>query len=232
MDPKLRQLLDGRTLLLAVAAEIEAGAVAAGLGIQLPHTRSWAPIQLVPQVELVMTGVGKACAAGGVAHVLDPARHAGVLSIGIAGGYPPTQLGATVVASASVFADEGVATLQGFEDLAKLGFPPTATGISVPAADSLIEALRPHADAVGPIATVSTCSGTDALAQDFQRRTGALAEAMEGAAIALVAQRFGVPFGELRVISNTTGNRHQQTWRIKDALSTLSRVIGSLFAES
>lgn len=81
---------------------------------------------------------------------------------------------------------------------------------------------------VGGIATVSTCSGTDDLAAEVARRTNGVAEAMEGAAVGHVAHRFGVPFGEVRVISNTTGNRGSQTWDLPGALARLSDVASRL----
>jgi futalosine hydrolase len=59
-------------------------------------------------------------------------------------------------------------------------------------------------------------------------RTGAVAEAMEGAAVGLVAHRLGIPFGEVRIISNTTGDRNLQRWDMKRALASLSEVIGLL----
>jgi nucleoside phosphorylase len=81
---------------------------------------------------------------------------------------------------------------------------------------------------VGRIATVSTCAGTDARAATVARRTGAVAEAMEGAAVAQVASRLGVTFAEVRVISNTTGDRANQRWDMRGALGGLSRVAGVL----
>jgi futalosine hydrolase len=53
---------------------------------------------------------------------------------------------------------------------------------------------------------------------------------MEGAAVALAAVRLGLAFGELRVISNTTGDRARQQWDLKGALARLTDVIGRLRA--
>ena len=57
----------------------------------------------------------------------------------------------------------------------------------------------------GPTATGAQCSGTEAAAREIVRRTGAVAEAMEGAAVVHAARRLGTAGIELRVISNTTG---------------------------
>jgi futalosine hydrolase len=222
------RLTNGRKVLVAIAAEVEARAVLAGLGASADVIHPWRLLPVGPRIDLVLTGVGKAAAAGAVARVLDPALHSLVLSVGIAGSYGPAPLCAVVGATESVFADEGVQTPAGFIDLASLGFPPVDHGMSVRIGEAVVNALTPHCTLIGAVATVSTCSGTDDLAASLQRRTGAIAEAMEGAAVGLVAHNLGVPFGELRTISNTTGDRAGQVWQLKDALAALSRVIGPL----
>jgi futalosine hydrolase len=227
MRAALATYLNGKKLLLAVAAPAEARAVARGAGAGDIALREWELIELAPGVEMVVTGVGKACAAGGVARVLDVTRHGAAVSVGVAGGYPPRELGAVVVATACVLADEGVVSAQGFQDIAALGFGPTSEGVSIPVPAALADALAVPGAVRGPVATVSTCSGTDALAEELQRRTGAVAEAMEGAAVAVAGSRLGVPVGEVRVVSNTTGDRARQVWKLAEALEGLSGVIGS-----
>ncbi|HYE60941.1 MAG TPA: futalosine hydrolase [Phycisphaerales bacterium] len=224
----LAELIQGGKLLIAVAADIEARAVIAATPMHAPDPLpQWQLIPLTATTDLVITGVGKAPAAGAVARVLN-ASHKLVLSTGIAGTYGHLPLLATIAATHSILADEGVATPTGFDDLTALGFAPSPHGLHIPTDPRALEALRPHCTHTGPIATVSTCSGTDTLARAVSTRTGALAEAMEGAAVALVAERLSVPFAELRVISNTTGDRPNQTWRMREALSTLTSVIGSV----
>jgi futalosine hydrolase len=74
---------------------------------------------------------------------------------------------------------------------------------------------------MGPLATVATCSGTDEAARAVARRTDALAEAMEGAAVVHAARRLGVPAIELRAISNMTGDRAAQQWDLSRGLDAL-----------
>lgn len=225
---------DGR-ILLAVAAPAEAKAVASGLGAALaPAIPAWVRADLHPRFDLILTGIGKANAAGAVARTLDPARHRAVLSVGIAGALPRSErpalpIGTVVAATSCVYADEGLQGPDGFIDCAGLGFPlGDFAGSAVPVHAEMLAALRSVADEAGPIATVSTCSGLDALASQVAARTGAVAEAMEGAAVAHVASRLGVPAGELRVISNTTGDRPAQRWDIASAFRMLTAVIGRL----
>lgn len=237
MGGLLETVTSMRRVLVAVAAPAEARAVLGGLGgpsADLGAAEApWRLVEVSRRFDVVVTGVGKANAAGAVARVADPARHGAVLSVGVAGalsrGGVELPLRATVAAEAAAYADEGSATEHGFVDIAALGFAPVAGGGMAFAADpALVALLRPGVDAVGVIATVSTCSGTDALAAEIARRTGAVAEEMEGAAVAQTALRLGIAFAEVRVISNTTGDRAKQRWDLKGALERLSDVCARL----
>lgn len=224
----------GSRILLVAATEMEARASLHSSC--LPEAiRLWQRMEFTPTCDLVITGVGKANAAGAVARTADPARHSLILNIGIAGALPTTpalSLCSVVWAAWTGFADEGAATPSGFSDIAQMGFPPM-TG---PRWEGSRYRVHDHVLALGAslglttvgITTVSTCSGTDALAAEIAHRTGASAEAMEGAAVALAADRLGIPFAELRAISNTTGDRDKQIWQIKPALAALTDVLGRL----
>lgn len=222
----------GNRFLVAIAAPIEFKSVLKGLGRPLDQTPPpWQPVAIGPW-DLLLTGVSKSNAAGAVAMHLDPQKHAAVLSIGIAGAYPaaaPLPLGSALVGTRSVMADDGVIASTGFTTCAKLGFPLGLSGSDTFEVDAaLLALLRPLMEAEGPIATVSGCAGTDALAHERAERTGAVAEGMEGAAVGLVAARRGVAFVEIRTISNTTGERAGQRWNIPLALSRLTRLVAAL----
>jgi futalosine hydrolase len=69
----------------------------------------------------------------------------------------------------------------------------------------------------GAFVTSSTVTGTDAEARAIMQRWGALAESMEGAAAAQVCALFGVPFLEVRGISNAVGDRDRSKWQVERA---------------
>lgn len=228
-------LVLGRRVLFAAATPMEAdcllaavGAVAGGPAGRLPE---WTLIPVDEAWDLVITGVGKANAAGAVARLLDPSRHAGVVSIGIGGtlGEAGLAVGEVVAATACAFADEGLLTPQGFTDCAAMGFGPgDFAGMAVPVTGPWVEALSAAGARPGVVATVSTCSGTDAQARAVAERTGAIAEAMEGAAVALAAHRLGAACGEVRAVSNTTGNRAAQRWDLPAARLALTAFLTRL----
>lgn len=208
-------------VLFVTAAPKEAASVASAFG--KPPPDPWHRIELAGWADLIATGVGKSNAAGATARHVDPARHRYVLNVGIAGVLPGSDLRLleTVAAVRSVFADEGVLSPEGYSSMSARGFPPISTsdGDGVAADPELTAVLG--IPLVQVIATVSTCSGTNALAHEIVARTGAEVEAMEGAAVGLVARRLGLGFGEVRVISNTTGDRGAQRWDLGGALAAL-----------
>ena len=215
--------------LLVVAAAAEARAVLRGLGQDPEPPEDWMPITVGPKLSLVVSGIGKANAAAATAIALRSGDFGGVMNLGIAGSLPiaaPLSLGHSIAATRSIFADEGLALPDGsFVGCADMGFPlGPFDDWGVRADKDLLDRLASLASVTAPIATVSTCSGTDALARAVVERTWAVAEAMEGAAVGQIAARMGVAFLELRVVSNTTGDRSGQQWAIGPALEGLAAI--------
>ncbi len=176
------------------------------------------------QTTIVTGGIGRTNAAAATTEgIISRGPFDAVLSAGVAGALPGSSLsiGDVVVANRCVYAEEGLVTSAGFADMEAMGlalgdFP----GNSVPVDELLLGRLRPQFRTAA-IATVATCSGTDAAAAEVVHRTGAIAEAMEGAAVVHAARRLGVPAIELRVVSNTCGDRDRQMWNLPEALVAL-----------
>lgn len=181
-----------------------------------------------PAVDVVVSGIGRTNAAAATAQAIALAAAAGrpftaAVSAGIAGALPGSNLspGTLVVADACVYAEEGIELPGGFGDMHALGFPlGDFEGNRVPVGVELLRSFRALGP-VGAVATVATCSGTDLAAERVRLRTGAIAEAMEGAAVVHAARRLGVPAIEIRSISNTTGDRPSQRWDIPRAFAAL-----------
>ncbi|MFT5424468.1 MAG: futalosine hydrolase [Phycisphaerales bacterium] len=234
-------------VLIAFAAPREGVAIHSGLAARAsPGFPLWRAVAVAPGFEMVRTGVGPAAAAGGVARSLDPARHTVVISLGVGGALPgpnAPEIGSVVLATRSAFADLGLQTPEGYQSLREmgLGIEASGSGESYTPDSRLAERLMPLADRRAPVATVSTCSGTDARAAAVAERLGPDSEGgvegMEGASVGLVAEMLGaemarglggVAFAEMRVISNTTGDRSAQRWDLDGALARLEVVARGL----
>jgi futalosine hydrolase len=202
------------TLLVATAVEAEAEAVRAGLPPASP-------------VRVAAVGVGPAAAAAGTARLLALAeavgrRYAAVISAGVAGGFPGRAgVGATVLATRTIAADLGAESPDGFLPIDRLGFG-TAVYESDPALFKALTAALPGALA-GDVLTRATVTGTAATAATLAaRHPAALAEAMEGFGVATAAVAAGLPFLEVRTISNPIGPRDRASWRLPEALAALT----------
>jgi futalosine hydrolase len=202
-------------LLVVTAVAAEAEAVRAGSD----------PVDVV--VEPV--GVGPAAAAAGTARLLATGHYRAVISAGIAGGFAGrAPVGATVLGARSIAADLGAESPDGFLPVEELGFG-TGTRAADPVLFKGLVAALPEAVA-GDVLTLATVTGTAATAEALAARFPlAVAEAMEGFGVATAAAGAGVPFAELRTISNPIGPRDRAAWRLKEAFTALSTASGALW---
>ncbi|MGX7677795.1 futalosine hydrolase [Jatrophihabitans sp. DSM 45814] len=151
-----------------------------------------------------------------------------VICAGIAGGFPAAEVGSVAVSHAVVHADLGAETDSGFSSMAELGWGPVRFEIDQP----LAELVSRRTDAVlGSVLTVSTVTGSQARADELHAAyPDAVAEAMEGVGVHRAASRFGVPFVEIRTISNRVGPRNRDNWQITEALAALTAAFDGLLA--
>jgi futalosine hydrolase len=193
-------------ILVVTAVEAEADAVRRGVPVGAP-------------VEVVPVGVGPAAAAAGTAFLLARGGFSTVVCAGIAGGFVGRiAVGTIAVATRTVAADLGADGPEGFIPLDELGFGTTGLPATTPD--------LPGATA-GVIVTVSTVTGTAARADALAARyPDAVAEGMEGFGVATACALAGLPFAEVRAVSNPVGPRDRAAWRIREALDALAAVGG------
>ncbi|SCE80002.1 futalosine hydrolase [Micromonospora mirobrigensis] len=212
-------------LLVVTAVPAEAEAVRAGL--------------TDPTVTVRPVGVGPAVAGAATARLLALAEATGhpfraVVSAGIGGGFAGrAPVGGTVLGTRSVAADLGAESPEGFIPIDELGMPPEwlGGGPSVDADPGLLADLRQALPAatVGAVLTVTTVTGTAASTLALaDRHHDAVAEAMEGYGVAVAATQAGLPFVELRTVSNPIGPRDRDTWRMREAFAALTEAARAL----
>lgn len=189
-------------------------------------------------IVVIVSGIGRTNAAAATTEaIIKHGPFDAVINVGVAGalpdaatsrlGEPEHQLsvGDAIVASACIYTEEGLVTAGGFAPLSSIGLVlGDFAGNVVPVDAHLLDVLGERLP-ISPVATVATCSGTDAAAAEVVRRTGAVAEAMEGAAVVHAARRLRTPAIELRTISNTTGDRARQSWDLDKALGALGPAV-------
>ena len=160
--------------------------------------------------------------------VHEPER---VVLVGIAGTFDARGL---PVGTAAVFPSVlmhgvgvGVASFIPAPALGYLHWPRSGEGeVDGPEALTL---ARPVPPAAGPLLTVCTAAATEAEARE--RRDlfpGAVAEDMEGFAVALACRLAEVPLAIVRGVSNAVGDRRFERWQIPEALDAAYLVAADL----
>lgn len=172
---------------------------------------------------LVEGGLGAVNTAQALTCMLEAQPPDWVLQIGVGGAYTAAglALGDWALACEEVYGDLGVQTPAGWRGAAEIGIPVLQQERpyynSFPLEPAWVERARAALEplgpvAVGPFVTVQECSGTKALGDERQRRFNAVCENMEGAAAAHICRLYGVPFVELRAISNQVEDRRREDW--------------------
>lgn len=183
-------------------------------------------------------GVGKINAAAATAVMIERHRPQLVINTGCAGAYLGSGLsvGNLVVASEETLADEGVIVSEGWRDLRYMSLPSLDLGghpcfNTIPLSKHASEKAMQLADFYGVFlmrgrfATVSTCSGTSQRGDQLSTLWNAIAENMEGAAVAQVCRRYGLDCLEIRGISNLVEERDMEKWEIRLAVEVAQRFI-------
>ncbi len=162
----------------------------------------------------IVTGAGTVAMAHRLTLAIEERRPDAILVVGIGGAYPESGLAAgdVVCAESETYGDVGVETPDGFLELTEF------------IRQSFPLQLLPGSRWVRFV-TVATCSGTDEASLRMQKRTQGEVENMEGAAAVQVAASYGIPIGEIRGISNMTGNRDRAAWKIPEAAAAAQAVL-------
>jgi futalosine hydrolase len=203
-----------RILVVCAVAE-EAQAVEAGRSLR--H-----------ELDILVCGVGPATAAASTARTIAENSHMGraydvVVNAGICGAFRGrARIGDLLIATDSVAAELGVALPGGFQPIDEIGFGTNRIGCNT-VLTVAVEGVR------GEVLTLASITGSDGLAADLAHRyPDAIGEAMEGFGVATAAQQAGLPFAEIRAVSNYIGDRDVENWDWGAALKTLTTGIREL----
>ncbi len=176
----------------------------------------------------LITGVGLTATAFHLGQYLAQNRPAFALNAGIAGAFDRSlRLGDVVNVVAERFGDLGVEEADGrFTDLFELGLlekntPPFINGLlHNPAAEQA--AFLPAAQGL----TVNKVHGTEATAAAIRAKYPAAGvESMEGAAFFYACLTAGIPFLQIRSISNYVETRNREAWNLPLAIGNLNEVL-------
>ncbi len=178
---------------------------------------------------LVHLGVAKVNTAAGLAlalHTIEPER---VVQFGIGGAFPESglKLKQVTVAVQETHLDTGLQLDGSWHDMATLGFPLVREHFNTFLTDHALTQRLTALTRATPctFGTSETVTGSFARAEALYGRFGVAVESMEGAAAAQVCTALGVPFAELRGISNVVGERDKSRWALRGAVRAVNGAV-------
>jgi futalosine hydrolase len=185
---------------------------------------------------LAHLGIGKVNTAAGLSLAINKLKPTAVIQFGIGGAYINSflSIGMVMAATHEVHIDSGVRTINGFQDMQQVGFPLLETSSqryynTFPTNESLLQHFKDLNVPTGIFATSETITGSFDESTTIQAQYDVSIESMEGAAAAQVCLALGIPFAEIRSVSNIVGERDKRNWDIARAVQRVNEVVLDLF---
>lgn len=178
---------------------------------------------------IVNTGIGQVNASHSATAVIEKHDIRELINIGVGGAYPFSGLepGDIAIAINEIYGDTGVISPGGWKGIKETDIPllqterkkyfnefPLDTYLVKKSLNIRRNTSRTAQVKTGNFVTVSTSTGTPNRAIELEKRFNAICENMEGAAIAHVCTIYGIPFLEIRGISNVVGMRDKRRWKL------------------
>jgi futalosine hydrolase len=204
-------------ILLASATELE-------MDLHSFHLRK---VEWDKEIDLLITGVGVASAIYNITKNLLQTKYELVIQAGIAGSFTDDlQLGEVVLVREDTFADCGVEENKVFKTLFNCGLAnendfPFIKGWLINKNDFLDTGFLRTTKAI----TVNKITNNKKQINQQKNFFNADIESMEGAALHYVCLQTGVPFLQVRSISNKVGQRDKTKWKMKEAISNLNNEV-------
>jgi futalosine hydrolase len=187
------------------------------------------------RVDRVVTGVGMVATAIHVSRALALDAYDVALNVGVCGAFDRSlAVGAVVHVTSDRLAELGVedddkflpADVMGLVANGDVTFGATETAASAFPASPTLDSL-PKVSGI----TVNTVHGNDASIAAVMGRWHPQVESMEGAAFMAACRAFGVPYAQIRAISNYVERRNREAWKMADAIQALGRTTTAILNE-
>ncbi len=215
-----------RTLIVAATA-MEVAPIAAALDLSAERSALRAGTYRGRPVSVLVTGVGMVATAVWCTKALVGESYDVALNLGVCGSfdpiYPP---GAVVHVTTDHVSELGAEDGESFLSVQELQLLdgnefPYSRGRLVnqqPPINSVLAAL-PRVDGI----TVNTAHGTERSIAAVMDRCAPQVESMEGAAFMYACLVAGVPFAQVRAVSNLVERRNRAAWKMPLAIENLAR---------
>jgi futalosine hydrolase len=179
-------------------------------------------------VDVLVTGVGMVATAAWTSRALTQSRYDLAFNVGVCGSFDAGLRPGTVVHVVSDQISElGAEDDRTFLTIQHLGLlgpdeKPFSNGLLVNSTPPDNAALRKLPGVRG--ITVNTVHGNRESIAAVSERCNPQVESMEGAAFMYACLIHGLPFAQVRAVSNIVESRNRAAWRISEAIANLEKV--------
>jgi futalosine hydrolase len=208
-------------ILIVSATSMETAPIVAGLqrvGNRSPRVESFASGS--HDVDLLSTGIGMVATAAWCARTLSQFTYDLALNVGVCGSFdsslPP---GAVVHVTSDSIAELGAEDGDAFLTITQIGLTADETCVNTSPPSNPVLATLPSVRGI----TVNTVHGNTRSIADVVRRCAPQVESMEGAAFMYACAIDGVPFAQVRAVSNVVEQRNRGAWKLSEAIEGLGR---------
>jgi futalosine hydrolase len=216
-------------ILIVAATAMEVAPLLARLGSAAPENRRMRACSHAPhEIDVLTAGVGMVAASAWTSKALAERQYDAALNVGICGSFDPAFGPASVVHVVSDRMSElGAEDGDAFIHFEALNLPDD--GLGGPRAPC-VHAKRienPTLDALPAVAgiTVNSVHGSERSIADVVARFRPQVESMEGAGFMFACAIHGLPFAQVRSVSNMVERRNRGAWRIPEAVASLTPVV-------
>ena len=198
--------------------------VVAATELEIPLLR--ARVRAHHPVDILVTGVGMVATAAQTARKLARADYRAAYNFGLCGTFDRSiPLGTVVHVTSDCISELGVEDGERFVTLEELGLatgdptirndapPPNATLASVREVSGI---------------TVNTVHGNERTIAAVAERLSPQVESMEGAGFAYACALSGVPYAQIRAVSNLVERRNRDAWRMDVAVRHLNETAAGI----
>ena len=181
--------------------------------------------------DVLITGIGLTATAYHLTRQLQLKKYDLVLQTGVAGCFDKKlSLGSVVVVKKDAIADQSVIELKQLKTLFDLKlvpadqFPYTKTWLVNPYTDLIKKTKLKQVKGIS-VNEITTSKQKMAF---YEANFNAVTESMEGAALHYTCLMEGVPFLQIRSMSNYIGERNKKNWNMKESIVNLNKALINL----
>jgi futalosine hydrolase len=179
-------------------------------------------------VEVLTTGVGMVATSAWCSRACAAEHYDLALNFGLCGSFDPSMQPGTIVhVTADRFAELGAEDGEDFLSIHQLSLLgenefPYEAGMLINTAPPPLAPLAGLPTVAG--ITVNTVHGNEFTIEAVRARYQPAVESMEGAAFMYSCLVAGVPFAQVRAVSNAVERRNRAAWKIEEAVAALGTV--------